>query len=82
MLLVIYTVPGPVVVYKLCCAVLVENLVYCGCDVEGKLLVSCLVEVLQLSIVTCSVTRHGVWIGNWIYWTLTNRNHNYLQRYH
>jgi hypothetical protein len=23
------------------------------------------------------VTRHGVWLGNWIYWTLITRNYNY-----
>jgi hypothetical protein len=27
------------------------------------------------------VTRNGVWIGNWIYWKLTDRNYNLLQRY-
>jgi hypothetical protein len=25
---------------------------------------------------TCYVTRHGIWIGNCIYWTLANRNYN------
>jgi hypothetical protein len=28
-------------------------------------------------IVTCLVTIHGVWIGNWIYWTLIDRNFKY-----
>jgi hypothetical protein len=26
--------------------------------------------------VTYLVARDGIWIGNWIYWTLTNRNYN------
>jgi hypothetical protein len=28
--------------------------------------------------VTYVVTRHGVWIGNWIYWTLTSHNYKEL----
>jgi hypothetical protein len=27
-------------------------------------------------IVTYLVTRDGVWTGNWIYWSLTNRKYN------
>jgi hypothetical protein len=28
-----------------------------------------------IDTVTCLVTRYGGWIGNWIYWTLKNRNY-------
>jgi hypothetical protein len=27
------------------------------------------------------VTRHGVWVDNWIYWNLTTRNYKYSWRY-
>jgi hypothetical protein len=33
------------------------------------------VYIYVLYIVTYLVTRHGVWIGNWIYSTLTTRNY-------
>jgi hypothetical protein len=32
--------------------------------------------MMYVNVVTCLVTRHGDWIGNWIYWLLTNRNYN------
>jgi hypothetical protein len=28
------------------------------------------------------VTRHGVWIGNWIYWSLITRNFRQLNQFH
>jgi hypothetical protein len=31
---------------------------------------------VQKDTVTRFVTVDGVWIGNWIYWTLENRNYN------
>jgi hypothetical protein len=33
-------------------------------------------------IVTCLVTEDGVWIRNWIYWALTNRNYKQLYPFH
>jgi hypothetical protein len=33
-------------------------------------------DVLEDNIVMYLVTRHGVWIDNWIYWTLETCNHN------
>jgi hypothetical protein len=30
--------------------------------------------VAKDNIVTCLVTSHEVWIGNWIYWSLISRN--------
>jgi hypothetical protein len=32
-------------------------------------------------IVTCLVTRLGVWIGNWIYWVLTNSTTSNYSRF-
>jgi hypothetical protein len=44
---------------------------YCPEDSNpGENVVCCTVN-----IVTYLVTRHGVWIGNWIYWPLINRNY-------
>jgi hypothetical protein len=43
----------------------------------------CAVKIIVLqensvTILSCvPVTIDGVWIGNWIYWTLTERNYNY-----
>jgi hypothetical protein len=31
---------------------------------------------LYVYVVTNLVTRHGVWIGNWIYFLLENRDYN------
>jgi hypothetical protein len=36
---------------------------------------------VALSSLNRIVTRHGVWIGNWIYWTLRTRNYKELYRY-
>jgi hypothetical protein len=34
-----------------------------------------------LVLVLVFMTTDKAWIGNWIYWALTDRNYMYLQRY-
>jgi hypothetical protein len=33
---------------------------------------------MSFTVVTCLVTRHGVWVDNWIYWMLTTKKYKRL----
>jgi hypothetical protein len=39
------------------------------------------IPVKCINIFTCLLTRRGICVGNWIYWTLTNRNYNQSKHY-
>jgi hypothetical protein len=36
-------------------------------------------HIISIPNILPRVTRHGVWIGNWIYWTLITRNYSSFQ---